>query len=192
MLRTLCAHLAPRRPLFSSPTRSIASSAPTPAPVQAATRPTLSKPKTNSNSNSKGKGKGKGKGKAPAAAASGPRSHYLITLLRSPNHLGASIFSTTRVLGLNKRLSSVIVPINPINAGYILRIKELVGVRLVSREDVQRWASREWRERPGEGNQGSGLRIAGGAGPNAVIRVGSERARGDERGFKVVGRAAPL
>ncbi|BGO96103.1 hypothetical protein NBRC10512_002934 [Rhodotorula toruloides] len=185
MLRTLCAHLAPRRPLrtpSSTTTRLISSSSPASAPVQAAAA-SRARPSTPKN---------KGKGKAAAAAAAPAPSHYLITLLRSPNHLGATVYSTTRVLGLTKRLSSVIVPINPVNAGYILRIKELVGVRLVSGEDVQRWASKEWRERPGEGNQGSGLRVMGGAGPNAVIRVGSERARGDERGFKVVGRASPL
>ncbi|BGP03942.1 Proteophosphoglycan ppg4 [Rhodotorula toruloides ATCC 204091] len=184
MLRTLCAHLAPRRPLLtpsSTTTRLISSSSPAPAPVQAAAaRARPSAPKN------------RGKGKAAAAPAAPAPSHYLITLLRSPNHLGVTVNATTRVLGLRRRLSSVIVPINAVNAGYILRIKELVGVRLVSREDVQRWASKEWRERPGEGNQGSGLRIVGGSGPNAVIRVGSERARGDERGFKVVGRASPL
>lgn len=46
--------------------------------------------------------------------------------------------------------------------------------------------AREWREREGEGRRGSGLRVREGQGKDGVIRVGSERARGEERGFKVL------
>ncbi|GAA5837798.1 hypothetical protein JCM11251_002325 [Rhodosporidiobolus azoricus] len=113
-------------------------------------------------------------------------SHYLVTLLRSPLHLPKRTLSSIRSLGLNKRLSSAIVPITPINAGYILSLKELVGVRQVSEEQVKKWASREWRDRQGEGNQGAGMRVREGATERSVIRVGSERARGEERGFRVV------
>ncbi|GAA5982987.1 hypothetical protein JCM10908_006858 [Rhodotorula pacifica] len=113
-------------------------------------------------------------------------SHYLVTLLRSPLHLSAKTKATVSSLGLHKRLSSVIVPITPTNQGYLLKCKELVGVRAVSQSEVQQWAAQEWRTREGEGNKGSGIRIVEPAGPNSVIRVGSERARGDERGFRIV------
>ncbi|GAA5957976.1 hypothetical protein JCM3765_006220 [Sporobolomyces pararoseus] len=113
-------------------------------------------------------------------------SHYLVTLLRSPLHLNPAIKSSLSSLGLYKRLSSSIVPITPINQGYILRAKELVGIKPISEEEVRRLGSEEWRNREGEGRQGSGLRVRQGAGPGGVIRVGSERARGEERGFKVV------
>ncbi|GAA5911091.1 hypothetical protein JCM8208_000273 [Rhodotorula glutinis] len=121
---------------------------------------------------------------APQAAAP---SHFLVTLLRSPLHLAASQKASAASLGLYKRLSSAIVPITAQNAGYVVQLKELVGVRACSEHDVARWGAREWREREGEGRQGSGMRVKlGGDKARSVIRVGSERARGDERGFRVV------
>ncbi|GAA6033465.1 hypothetical protein JCM8097_001411 [Rhodosporidiobolus ruineniae] len=122
---------------------------------------------------------------SPSASAAQP-THYLVTLLRSPLHLPPAISASIRSLGLNKRLSSSIVPISQVNAGYILNLKELVGVRTVGQDQVKKWASPEWRNRAGEGNQGSGMRVRRGATADSVIRVGSERARGDERGFRVV------
>ncbi|GAA5942444.1 hypothetical protein JCM3775_006989 [Rhodotorula graminis] len=120
---------------------------------------------------------------APTPAA----SHFLVTLLRSPLHLAASQKASAASLGLYKRLSSSIVPITAQNAGYVVQLKELVGVRACSEADVARWGAREWREREGEGRQGSGMRVKlGGDKARSVIRVGSERARGDERGFRVV------
>ncbi|GAA5983737.1 hypothetical protein JCM11641_001738 [Rhodosporidiobolus odoratus] len=113
-------------------------------------------------------------------------SHYLVTLLRSPLHLTSSVSSSIRSLGLSKRLSSSIVPVTPENAGYIVAAKELVGVRAVSEAEVKKWASKEWREREGEGRQGAGMRVRADATDRSVIRVGSERARGAERGFRVV------
>lgn len=121
----------------------------------------------------------------PPPPTSSP-SHYLITLLRSPLHLNPSIKQSLSSLGLYKRLSSSIVPISPQNEGYILRAKELVGVRTLREEEVRELGSMEWRDREGEGRKGSGLRVRQGAGQDGVIRVGSERARGEERGFKVV------
>ncbi|GAA5972818.1 hypothetical protein JCM21900_006907 [Sporobolomyces salmonicolor] len=125
---------------------------------------------------------------SPVPPAQSTPTHYLVTLLRSPLHLSKSIGASLTSLGLYKRLSSSIVPINSVNAGYILKAKELVGVRTVSAEEVASMASKEWRNRPGDGRQGSGLRVREGAGEAAVIRVGSERARGDERGFRVVSK----
>lgn len=190
MIRTLVKHLQPARPpqpLASASTRSIASHshspAPAPAPAQqrehARTRQRPSAPTPTPTP-------------TPARAHDAAPSHYLVTLLRSTIKLGSDAQATARALGLSKRLSSSIVPVNAVNAGYILRLKEIVGVRLVGRDDVEHWASAAWRERPGDGRKGSGLSVAANAGPNAIIRVGSERARGDERGFRVVGRASPL
>ncbi|GAA6006804.1 hypothetical protein JCM11491_003186 [Sporobolomyces phaffii] len=113
-------------------------------------------------------------------------SHYLVTLQRSPLHLNPAIKQSLASLGLYKRLSSSIVPITPTNQGYILRAKELVGIRPLSEAQVRDLGSAAWRNRPGEGRQGSGLRVRHGAGEGGVIRVGSERARGEERGYKVV------
>ncbi|GAA5839964.1 hypothetical protein JCM9279_005222 [Rhodotorula babjevae] len=124
---------------------------------------------------------------APDASTPPAASHFLVTLLRSPLHLAASQKASAASLGLYKRLSSALVPITAQNAGYVVQLKELVGVRACSEEDVARWGSRGWREREGEGRQGSGLRVKyGGDKARSVIRVGSERARGDERGFRVV------
>lgn len=119
--------------------------------------------------------------------SSAPKTHYLITLLRSPLHLPAPILATAHSLGLSKRLSSSLVPITRENAGFILRIKELVGVRTVAAEEVDRAASSAWRDRAGEGRQGAGFNTLGDHSEGrAVVRVGRERARGEERGFKVV------
>lgn len=57
---------------------------------------------------------------------------------------------------------------------------------MITKEQVEAAGRREWREREGEGRKGSGLRVREGQGENGVIRVGSERARGEERGFKVL------
>ncbi|GAA5916998.1 hypothetical protein JCM5296_004039 [Sporobolomyces johnsonii] len=125
---------------------------------------------------------------SPVPPAQSTPTHYLVTLLRSPLHLSKSVSASLASLGLYKRLSSSIVPINSVNSGYILKAKELVGVRSVTADELASIASKEWRDRPGEGRQGSGLRVREDAGPAAVIRVGSERARGDERGFRVVSK----
>ncbi|TNY18719.1 hypothetical protein DMC30DRAFT_418563 [Rhodotorula diobovata] len=160
--------------------------APRPAPTTAAPALAQGQPSTSQASTSRA-------GPPPpttttTSAASSSPSHFLVTLLRSPLHLGASQRASAASLGLHKRLSSSIVPITPQSAGYVLALKELVGVRRVSRDEVAAWGSREWRERPGEGRKGSGLRVKAEADEGSVIRVGSERARGDERGFRVVAR----
>ncbi|KAL8279845.1 hypothetical protein RQP46_007695 [Phenoliferia psychrophenolica] len=121
---------------------------------------------------------------APPATAD-PKTHYLVTLLRSPLHLPAPLLATCQSIGLSHRLSSSIVPITRENAGFILRVKELVGVRTISAQDVEKASDPAWRDRAGEGRQGSGFVTKGEPG-RGVIRVGRERARGDERGFRVV------
>ncbi|KAG0660252.1 hypothetical protein C6P46_004706 [Rhodotorula mucilaginosa] len=127
--------------------------------------------------------------KTPPTTTEEAPSHLLVTLLRSPLHLSAKVKATVASLGLHKRLASVVVPVSPTNHGYLLKCKELVAVRPVSQQQIQEWASPEWSRRPGKGNQGSGIRIVEPAGPNSVIRIGSERARGDERGFKIIDNA---
>lgn len=77
------------------------------------------------------------------------------------------------------------MPITRENAGFILRIKELVGVRTVGVDEVVKASEPAWRERPGEGRQGGGFVTKGDPG-RGVVRVGRERARGDERGFRIV------
>lgn len=111
-------------------------------------------------------------------------THYLITLRRSPLHLPKPIQTTCKSLGLGHRLASSIVPISRVNAGYILRIKELITVKTIGMDAIAGAAAPEWSGRAGEGRRGSGLHLTReGAG---VIRVGTERSRGEERGFKVI------
>lgn len=121
----------------------------------------------------------------PTAA---PKTHYLLTLLRSPLHLPKPLQATCQTLGLTHRLQSSIIPISAVNSGLILRVKELVGVRQVGVEEISKGVGEEWRNREGEGRQGGGLRARGEA-AGGVIRVGSERCRGAERGFKIVSRS---
>jgi ribosomal protein L30/L7E len=112
------------------------------------------------------------------------KTHYLVTLLRSPLHLPKNIATTCTSLGLSHRLSSSIVPISRETAGAILQVKELVGIRAVGIEEVSKAAGREWRMRAGEGKQGGGFRSVGTE--LGVIKVGREKCRGEERGFKVL------
>ncbi|SCV74584.1 BQ2448_7613 [Microbotryum intermedium] len=109
------------------------------------------------------------------------KTHYLVTLHRSPANLPQTVARTCEALGLRHRLSSSIVPITDVSSGQVLAIKELVGVRAISLDQV---LSPQWTQRKGAGNQGSGLRSNGN--PRGIIRVGSERARGEERGYKIV------
>lgn len=116
--------------------------------------------------------------------AGSDKTHYLITLRRSPLHLPSPIQSSCKSLGLGHRLASSIVPITQENAGYILRIKELITVKTIGVEEISRAVDQSWSLREGEGRRGSGLHLMReGAG---VIRVGTERSRGEERGFKVL------
>ncbi|KDE07154.1 hypothetical protein MVLG_02558 [Microbotryum lychnidis-dioicae p1A1 Lamole] len=117
----------------------------------------------------------------PQSQSQSNKTHYLITLHRSPANLPENVAQTCEALGLPRRLSSSIVPITQVSSGQVLAIKELVGLRAITLDQV---LSSPWTQRKGAGNQGSGLRSNGN--PRGVIRVGSERARGDERGYKIV------
>lgn len=61
-----------------------------------------------------------------------------------------------------------------------------MAVRSVAMEEFQKVRSRAWRERDGEGKRGGGFREANQTG--GVSRIGTERCRGEERGFKVIAR----
>lgn len=127
----------------------------------------------------------------PDAAAPAPApTHYLVTLLRSPLHLPIPSKATCESLGLRKRSSTSLIPINSTNAGYILKIKELVGVKLVDCEVIQgKLAAREERMGYGverEGRRGAGLGGMGLFTSEGVVTVGKDRCSGEERGFKVV------
>ncbi|SCZ98297.1 BZ3500_MvSof-1268-A1-R1_Chr3-2g06279 [Microbotryum saponariae] len=118
---------------------------------------------------------------SPPQPQSNHKTHYLITLHRSPANLPETVARTCEALGLPRRLSSSIVPITQVSSGQVLAIKELVGVRAITLDQV---VSAQWTQRKGAGNQGSGLRSNGN--PRGIIRVGSERARGDERGYRIL------
>lgn len=119
-----------------------------------------------------------------SSSSESEKTHYLITLRRSPLHLPSPIKSSCKSLGLGHRLASSIVPITQENAGYILRIKELITVKLLGIDEISRAVDQSWSLREGEGRRGSGLHLMReGA---EVIRVGTERSRGEERGFKVI------
>lgn len=106
-------------------------------------------------------------------------THYEVTLKRSPLHLPADSLAACVSIGLRKRLSTTLIPINQSNSGNLLTIKELISVKLVNLEEFI--AARP--ERSGEGRTGAGLTGRGG---NGVIRVGKDRCRGEERGFRVL------
>lgn len=130
-------------------------------------------------------------------------THYHLTLMRAATRLPSSSSRTLQALGLGsrqkgKRLSSVLVPINGCTAGQVLRVKELVRVQTVhlgemlEMEAARRGTTTTMAAAAGarneqEGRTGAGLRLNSDR-PGAVIRVGNDRARGDERGFRVVGR----
>lgn len=127
----------------------------------------------------------------PAAAETATTpTHYLVTLLRSPLHLPVPSKATCESLGLRKRSSTSLIPINSTNAGYILKIKELVGVKLVDCEAIQgKLSKREERMGYGtgrEGRRGAGLGGMGLFTSEGIVTVGKDRCSNEERGFKVV------
>ena len=65
------------------------------------------------------------------SASSEPLTHYRITLKRSAISLPERIKGTLVSLGIHRRLQTVYHEHSPINAGKILRVKELVEVQNV-------------------------------------------------------------
>lgn len=63
-------------------------------------------------------------------------THYRITLKRSPLGLPEKIHKALITLGLQKKDRTVFHPFSPNTAGSILRVKELVHVRLVDWETM--------------------------------------------------------
>lgn len=129
-------------------------------------------------------------GAAPATTTAPAPTHYLVTLLRSPLHLPVPSKATCESLGLRKRSATSLVPINSTNAGYILKIKELVSVKLVDCDIIQgKLLKREERLGYGaerEGRRGAGLGGMGLFTSDGVVTVGKDRCSNEERGFKVV------
>ena len=84
---------------------------------------------------------------APAAAAAAePLTHYRITLKRSAISLPERIKGTLESLGIHRRLQTVYHEHSQINAGKILRVKELVEVHNVPASAV-RTKTEQRRER---------------------------------------------
>ena len=100
---------------------------------------------------------------------------------RSPAHLPKKVKASCESMGLTKRLASSIIPVTQPNAGLITSVKELVSVRILDDAELAKIADVDWATREGNGRTGSGLRQA-----NSVIQVGTERARGEQRGYRVL------
>ncbi|PSS34003.1 hypothetical protein PHLCEN_2v1907 [Hermanssonia centrifuga] len=71
------------------------------------------------------------------ASSSEPLTHYRITLRRSAISLPSHIKGTLVSLGIHRRLQTVYHEHSPINAGKILRVKELVEVENVPASAVK-------------------------------------------------------
>lgn len=71
------------------------------------------------------------------AAPSEPLTHYRITLRRSAIALPARFKATLVSLGIHRRMQTVYHEHSPINAGKILRVKELVEVENVPASAVR-------------------------------------------------------
>ncbi len=65
-----------------------------------------------------------------------PKTHYKITLRRSGISLGDSVKGTLESLGIHRRNQIVFFPHDPIVAGKILKVKELVDVENVAEHEV--------------------------------------------------------
>ncbi|KAL4251339.1 Large ribosomal subunit protein uL30m [Abortiporus biennis] len=72
-----------------------------------------------------------------SAAESEPLTHYRITLLRSAIALPSNLKGTLTSLGIHRRLQTVYHEHSQINAGKILKVKELVKVENVPKSAVR-------------------------------------------------------
>lgn len=72
-----------------------------------------------------------------SSSSNEPLTHYRITQQRSAISLPQKFKATLVSLGLHRRLQTVYHPHNPINAGKILLLKELVSVENVPAKEVR-------------------------------------------------------
>ena len=91
-----------------------------------------------------------------ASTPTNPPTHHLITLKRSAIGLPTKFETTLKMLGLRKRHSSSLYPFSANVAGRILRVKELVEVRNVTKEEGERLL-KSWSNR----SEGSGVAVTG-------------------------------
>ncbi|WVN90252.1 uncharacterized protein L203_105488 [Cryptococcus depauperatus CBS 7841] len=87
------------------------------------------------------------------ATQSSQPTHHLVTLTRSTIGLPSSVRDAARTLGLRKRYKPVLRPFGEVTAGRILKIKELVRVTNVTKEEGKLLCKRR--------KQGSGVEVAG-------------------------------
>lgn len=77
-------------------------------------------------------------------------THYLITLKRSHIGLPKEYKETLEALGLHDKLHrSVIHPFSPTTAGQILKVKELIQVKVVTEKEGLAWIKRDKGEKKG-------------------------------------------
>ncbi|CAL1715792.1 unnamed protein product [Somion occarium] len=88
---------------------------------------------------------------ASSSSSQAPLTHYKITLQRSAISLAPRMKATLVSLGIHRRLQTVFHPHNPINAGKILRVKELVHVENVSADEVRTKTEQRRERRPARG-----------------------------------------
>ncbi|WWD18010.1 ribosomal protein L30 [Kwoniella shandongensis] len=104
-----------------------------------------------------------------SASSSTPKpTHHLITLIRSPIGLTTDSRRTLESLGLYRLRQAVLHPFGETTAGRILRVKELVHVSNVTKEEGEVLARRKRSE-------GSGVEISGrvyGGGKGSVVEEG--------------------
>ncbi|KAH8102875.1 hypothetical protein BXZ70DRAFT_756126 [Cristinia sonorae] len=86
-----------------------------------------------------------------SSSTSAPKTHYKITLQRSAIALPSRVKATLESLGIHRRLQTVYHEHNPINAGKILRVKELVTVENVSADEVRTKTEQRRERRPSRG-----------------------------------------
>ncbi|WVQ97146.1 ribosomal protein L30 [Kwoniella sp. CBS 9459] len=104
-----------------------------------------------------------------ATSTAGEPTHHLITLIRSAIGLPKESKRTLEALGLHRLRQSVLHPYGETTAGRILKVKELVHVANVTKEEGEVLAKR--RRPEGSGVQTSGRVYGGGKGLVGEQRV---------------------
>ena len=96
------------------------------------------------------------------APAERKATHHFIKLQRSAIALPERYRATIKALGLRKRHSVVLQPFHKLTAGQILRVKELVDVRNVTKEEGEAMVERERNKSEGSGVEPTGVAFGGG------------------------------